>query len=35
MSDQIGVMRAGRLIDILPGGSDAHVVMAAALGQNT
>lgn len=33
MSDRIGVMRAGRLACVLPGGSDAHAVMAAALGQ--
>ncbi len=33
MSDRIGVMRAGRLVGVLPGGSDAHAVMAAALGQ--
>jgi rhamnose transport system ATP-binding protein len=33
MSDRIGVMRGGTLAAILPGGSDAHTVMAAALGQ--
>ena len=33
MSDRIGVMRGGTLAAILPGGSDAHSVMAAALGQ--
>ena len=33
MSDRIAVMRAGTVVSILPGGSDAHVVMAAALGQ--
>lgn len=33
MSDRIGVMRAGTLAAVLPGGSDAHTVMAAALGQ--
>jgi rhamnose transport system ATP-binding protein len=33
MSDRIGVMRGGTLAAVLPGGSDAHVVMAAALGQ--
>lgn len=33
MSDRIGVMRGGRLTAMLPGGSDAHTVMAAALGQ--
>ena len=33
MSDRIGVMRGGRLAGILPGGSDAHEVMALALGQ--
>ena len=34
MSDRIGVMRGGRLTAVLPGGSDAHTVMAAALGQS-
>lgn len=33
ISDRIGVMRGGRLAGILPGGSDAHEVMALALGQ--
>jgi len=33
MSDRIGVMRGGHLAGILPGGSDAHEVMALALGQ--
>ena len=33
MSDRIGVMRGGTLVATLPGGSDAHTVMAAALGQ--
>jgi rhamnose transport system ATP-binding protein len=33
MSDRIGVMRGGTLSAILPGKADAHVVMAAALGQ--
>jgi rhamnose transport system ATP-binding protein len=33
MSDRIGVMRGGRITAVLPGGSDAHTVMAAALGQ--
>ncbi|MFM8617370.1 MAG: sugar ABC transporter ATP-binding protein [Opitutaceae bacterium] len=33
MSDRIGVMRGGRLAGILPGGCDAHEVMALALGQ--
>ncbi len=33
MSDRIGVMRGGRLVTILPGGSDAPRVMSAALGQ--
>jgi rhamnose transport system ATP-binding protein len=33
MSDRIAVMRGGTLAAILPGGSDAHTVMAAALGQ--
>jgi len=33
MSDRIGVMRGGTLTAVLPGGSDAHTVMAAALGQ--
>jgi rhamnose transport system ATP-binding protein len=31
MSDRIGVMRGGTLASILPGKSDAHVVMTAAL----
>ena len=35
MSDRIGVMRGGTLAAILPGGSDPHTVMAAALGQTT
>jgi rhamnose transport system ATP-binding protein len=35
MSDRIGVMRGGTLAAVLPGGSDAAVVMAAALGQET
>jgi rhamnose transport system ATP-binding protein len=33
MSDRIGVMRGGELVTLLPGGSDAHAVMSAALGQ--
>ena len=33
MSDRIGVMRGGTLTSVLPGRSDAHSVMAAALGQ--
>jgi rhamnose transport system ATP-binding protein len=33
MSDRIGLMRGGILTGILPGGSDANLVMAAALGQ--
>ena len=33
MSDRIGVMRGGTLTAVLPGGSDAPTVMAAALGQ--
>jgi rhamnose transport system ATP-binding protein len=33
MSDRIGVMRGGTLLDILPGGAAAPAVMAAALGQ--
>ncbi len=33
MSDRIGVMREGRLTAVLPGGSPAAAVMAAALGQ--
>ena len=33
MSDRIGVMRGGTLTSILPGKSDPHDVMAAALGQ--
>ncbi|HEX2854810.1 MAG TPA: sugar ABC transporter ATP-binding protein [Opitutaceae bacterium] len=32
MSDRIGVMRGGTVSAILPGKSDAHTVMAAALG---
>ncbi len=35
MSDRIGVMRNGTLATVLPGGSDAHTVMTAALGQET
>ena len=34
MSDRIGVMRGGRLVEVLPGGSDASTVMAAALGRS-
>jgi rhamnose transport system ATP-binding protein len=34
MSDRIGVIRGGTLTTVLPGGTDAAVVMAAALGQN-
>jgi ABC-type sugar transport system ATPase subunit len=33
MSDRIGVMRGGTVTAIMPGKSDAHAVMAAALGQ--
>jgi rhamnose transport system ATP-binding protein len=33
MSDRIAVMRGGRLVAMLPGKSDAHTVMATALGQ--
>jgi rhamnose transport system ATP-binding protein len=33
MSDRIGVMRGGTLAAMLPGGADAHTVMASALGQ--
>ncbi len=33
MSDRIGVMRGGTLVSILPGQSDAHAIMACALGQ--
>jgi rhamnose transport system ATP-binding protein len=33
LSDRIGVMRGGALVAILPGDSDPHTVMAAALGQ--
>ncbi len=32
MSDRIGVMRGGTLTAVLPGGSEAHTVMSAALG---
>jgi rhamnose transport system ATP-binding protein len=35
MSDRIGVMRGGALAAVMPGGSDAHTVMTAALGQET
>jgi len=34
MSDRIAVMRGGALATVLPGGTDAHTVMAAALGQS-
>jgi rhamnose transport system ATP-binding protein len=34
MSDRIAVMRGGTIVAMLPGGSDAHEVMAAALGQS-
>jgi rhamnose transport system ATP-binding protein len=34
MSDRIGVMRGGTLTAVLPGRTDAHDVMAAALGQS-
>jgi rhamnose transport system ATP-binding protein len=33
LSDRLGVMRGGRLVEILPGGTEAPAVMAAALGQ--
>jgi rhamnose transport system ATP-binding protein len=33
MSDRIGVMRGGALAEILPGGTEAAAVMAAALGR--
>ncbi len=33
MSDRIAVMRAGTIVAMLPGNSDAHVVMTAALGK--
>jgi rhamnose transport system ATP-binding protein len=33
LSDRLGVMRGGRLVDVLPGGAEAPAVMAAALGQ--
>jgi len=33
MSDRLGVMRGGRLVETLPGGVEAPVVMAAALGR--
>jgi rhamnose transport system ATP-binding protein len=33
MSDCIAVMRGGTVVTVLPAGSDAHTVMAAALGQ--
>jgi rhamnose transport system ATP-binding protein len=35
MSDRIAVMRAGTMVAMLPGGSDAQAVMTAALGQTT
>lgn len=35
MSDRIGVMRGGTLAAVLPGHSDPHTVMAAALGQSS
>lgn len=35
MSDRIAVMRGGAIVAMLPGGSDAHEVMAAALGQTS
>ena len=34
MSDRIAVMRGGTISAVLPGGTDAHDVMAAALGQS-
>jgi rhamnose transport system ATP-binding protein len=33
MSDRIAVMRGGTITAMLPGGTDAHTVMSAALGQ--
>lgn len=33
MSDRIAVMRGGTIVATLPGGSDAHAVMSAALGK--
>jgi ABC-type sugar transport system ATPase subunit len=33
MSDRIAVMHGGTIVAMLPGKSDAHDVMAAALGQ--
>jgi rhamnose transport system ATP-binding protein len=33
MSDRIAVMRGGTIVAMLPGRSDAHAVMSAALGQ--
>ncbi|MEO6753273.1 MAG: D-xylose ABC transporter ATP-binding protein, partial [Chthoniobacteraceae bacterium] len=33
MSDRIAVMRGGTITAMLPGKSDAHTVMSAALGQ--
>ena len=33
LSDRIGVMRGGKLVEVLPGGTEAPLVMAAALGQ--
>ena len=33
MSDRIAVMRGGRIVGVLPAGTEAHAVMAVALGQ--
>ena len=33
MSDRIAVLRGGEIVAMLPGGSDAHEVMSAALGK--
>jgi ABC-type sugar transport system ATPase subunit len=33
MSDRIAVMRGGTIVAMLPGNSNAHDVMSAALGQ--
>jgi rhamnose transport system ATP-binding protein len=35
MSDRIGVMRGGKLLNVLPGNSDPQTVMAWALGENS
>jgi ABC-type sugar transport system ATPase subunit len=34
LSDRIGVMRGGRLVELLPGNTSPHQIMAAAFGQS-